>query len=365
MNLRAILRPSLGARKAAAVAVSEPGARRDTEEVRGFGPAKALGTCLTAFLIGLVGLLGFAPEAESATDCAGKQVVPSQNLVNVANNAPSGTTFCLQQGTYEISAPVKVQSDDRFVGVYSKGRPRVTTDTAPSVFDANGSDGARIVGLTASGAVGDTSCQPSCGRGISGGTNLTIVDVRAEDNANQGVGGTGPNLVIRDSVFDSNGSKPFYAEGTYASAAGVKSVNSMFIYNSRATNNAWVGFWCDLECGTFEVHDSVASGNGKGGIFYEVSTGPAVFEGNVIKNNGYSEVERRPGGLLMVSSQNAQSYGNTFGGNNEAGVRITEDQRSPTVSNIQVRDNRLEGDPLMGCTITSVSCTDDSDGRDD
>jgi len=208
-----------------------------------------------------------------------------------------------------------------------------------------------------SGAVGDTSCQPACGRGISGGTNLTLDDIRATENANQGVGGTGANLVIRDSLFDSNGTRAFYAEGSYASSAGVKSVNSMFIYNSRARDNAWVGFWCDLECNDFEVHDSVASRNGKGGIFYEVSTGPAIIEGNIIQNNGYSDVIRRPGGLLMVSSQNANAYGNTFGSNNEAGVRITDDERSPSVSNINIQgNNTMKGDPLIGCAIPDVSC---------
>ena len=205
--------------------------------------------------------------------------------------------------------------------------------------------------------MGDTSCQPACGRGISGGTNLTLDDIRATENANQGVGGTGANLVIRDSLFDSNGTRAFYAEGSYASSAGVKSVNSMFIYNSIAMDNAWVGFWCDLDCDAFEVHDSVASRNGKGGIFYEVSTGPAIIEGNIIQNNGYSDVIRRPGGLLMVSSQNANAYGNTFGSNNEAGVRITDDERLPTVSNINIQRNSMKGDPLMGCDIQGVRCT--------
>jgi hypothetical protein len=195
-----------------------------------------------------------------------------------------------------------------------------------------------------------------CGRGIAGGNNLLLENVRAAHNANQGVGGTGPNLVIRNSIFDHNGTRDFYADGTYASAAGVKSVNSMFIYNSRATDNGWIGFWCDLECGAFEVHDSVASGNGKGGIFYEVSSGPAVFEGNTIQKNGFVDVKRRPGGLLMVSSQNAVAYGNTFGGNNEAGIRITEDERLFDVQNIALRENVMNGDLLSGCTVLGVSC---------
>jgi hypothetical protein len=302
-------------------------------------------------------VMSMAQARAAGEGCNGVQVSPGDNLTQVAAAHPAGTTYCIRDGDYSITAGIVVQSNDVFEGVYSDGsRPSVRTTTAEEIFAATGSTGATISGVTVSGAVGDTSCQPACGRGISGGTNLTLDNVRATENANQGVGGTGANLVIRNSVFDSNGTRAFYVDGTYASAAGVKSVNSMFIYNSRVTDNAWVGFWCDLECDAFEVHDSVASRNGKGGIFYEVSTGPAIFEGNTIRNNGYSETRRRPGGLLMVSSQNANAYGNTFGSNNEAGVRITDDERSPSVSKINVHDNTMNDDPVIGCAISGASC---------
>ncbi len=328
----------------------------------GSARAKLVGATLAATILALATVLvSSMAQAQVAGGCNGVQVSPGANLAQVAAARAAGTTFCVQDGTYSTTSGIVVQSGDVFKGVYSDGsRPLVRTTSAKKVFAAEGSTGATISGLTASGAVGDTSCQPDCGRGISGGTDLTLIDVRATENENSGVGGAGPNLVIRDSVFDYNGTREFYADGTYASSAGVKSVNSMRIYNSRATNNAWVGFWCDLECGTFEVHDSVANRNGKGGIFYEVSTGPAVFEGNTIKNNGYSEMERRPGGLLIVSSQNADAYGNTFGSNNEAGVRVSDGTRPPEVSNIRVQDNTMNNDPLMGCTITSVSCTNNN-----
>ena len=315
---------------------------------------------LAAIILASVALMVSSTARANAAGetCTGVQVSPGNDLARVAAARPAGTTYCIRDGTYPVASKIVVQSTDIFKGIYSDStRPTVTTTTAEQIFDATGSTGATISDLTVSGAVGDTSCQPACGRGISGGANLTLENVRATENENQGVGGTGANLVIRNSVFDSNGTREFYAEGTYASAAGVKSVNSMFIYNSRATDNAWVGFWCDLECGAFEVHDSVASRNGKGGIFYEVSTGPAIFEGNLFQNNGYSETWRRPGGLLMVSSQNANAYGNTFGSNNEAGVRITEDERSPRVSNVNFHNNVMKGDPLMGCTVSGVLCS--------
>jgi hypothetical protein len=321
--------------------------------------ARLLGVTVVAIILASVALMvsSMAQVQAAGQGCNGVQVSPGSNLTQVAAAHAAGTTYCIRDGDYFVTSKIVVQSNDIFEGIYSdSSRPSVRTTTAQEIFAATSSFGATISGLTMSGAVGDTSCQPACGRGISGGTNLTLDNVRATQNANQGVGGTGSNLVIRNSVFDFNGTRAFYADGTYASAAGVKSVNSMFIYNSRATDNAWVGFWCDLECNDFEVHDSVASRNGKGGIFYEVSTGPAVFEGNLLRENGYSEIWRRPGGLLMVSSQNANAYGNTFGGNYEAGIRITDDERSPSVSNIVMQKNTMKGDPLMGCAILGVSC---------
>jgi len=326
----------------------------------GFPSVWLFGVTLLAIILASVALMISSTESAQAAagKCYGVQISPGDDLTQVASAHAAGTTYCVRDGEYPVTSRIVVQSNDVFKGIYSDAtRPRVSTATAQEVFSATGSTGAIISGLTVTGAVGDTSCQPACGRGISGGTNLTLDNVRATENANQGVGGTGANLVIRNSVFDFNGTSAFYADGTYASAAGVKSVNSMFIYNSIATDNAWVGFWCDLDCNAFEVHDSVASRNGKGGIFYEVSTGPAVFEGNVIQGNGYSEVRRRPGGLLIVSSQNATTYGNMFGSNNEAGIRVTDDERSPYVANISVQKNLMKDDPLVGCTVSGVNCT--------
>ena len=321
--------------------------------------AKAWGACLSAFLVALVGLAGLATEAESATGCVGKQLSSSQNLASVAAATPAGTTFCLQQGTYNVSTPVKVQSNDRFVGVYASfPRPTVVTNTAQQVFDANGSYGATIEGLRVEGAVGAKSCQPFCGRGISGGTNLTVVDVRATENDNQGIGGTGDGLLVRDSELDNNGSAPFAEQDGHESAAGVKSVNSMTVVNSDIHDNYWTGVWCDLECGRFEVHDSTLLDNGRAAIHDEVSTGPAVFEGNIIKRNGgASYVWGHHGGILIVSSQNAKVYGNVFRYNDNYGIDIVEDSRSPVTGNVSVYDNTMNGDGIAGCRLKGVSCS--------
>jgi hypothetical protein len=208
------------------------------------------------------------------------------------------------------------------------------------------------------GAVGQKSCQPFCGRGISGGTDLTVVDVRATENDNQGIGGTGDGLLVRDSELDNNGSAPFAAQDGGESAAGVKSVNSMVVVNSHIHDNYWTGVWCDLECGRFEVRGSRLLDNGRAGIHDEVSTGPATFEGNVIKRNGgASYVWGHHGGILIVSSRNAQAYDNTFRYNDNYGIDVVEDSRDPVTGGVSVYGNTMNGDGIAGCRLAGVSCS--------
>lgn len=39
-------------------------------------------------------------------------------------------------------------------------------------------------------------------------------------------------------------------------------VNSIFVKDTNIRNSYWGGAWCDIECGRFEVHGSVLTGNG-------------------------------------------------------------------------------------------------------
>lgn len=136
-------------------------------------------------------------------------------------------------------------------------------------------------------------------------------------------------------------------EGRDAAAA----VHFHFLRNSD-------GVWCDIECGHFEVRDSQLVGNGKAGIHYEISTGPAVFEGNIIKNNGHIRQSTRRGGILIVGSSNVEVHGNAFGNNGVYGraVEAAEDGRMPPVSGVRVHGNALNGDQLKGCDLPGVSC---------
>ncbi|QIN84365.1 hypothetical protein GBA63_18250 [Rubrobacter tropicus] len=314
---------------------------------------------LSATLATLFSAFAYVPQAEGAT-CTGKQVSPGQNLSSVAANARAGTTFCIKDGNYAVPTPVRVQNRDRFIGMFSDGtRPSVTTTKAQHVFDANGSRGATIRGLGMSGAVGGDHCKPNCGRGIGGGTNLTINNVWSHHNQNQGIGGTGPGLLVTYSRIDHNGSPAFARFGESQSAAGIKSVNSMTVLNSRVHDNYWSGVWCDNDCDAFQVRNNTITANGKAGIHYEASSGPAVFANNVIRGNGTNAaVAGRRAGLIIYASANAEVYGNAFGSNTYYGIHVAEDDRdwTPLLGNISIYNNTMGGDAIVGCTLSGVGC---------
>jgi hypothetical protein len=300
----------------------------------------------------------YAPqEAKAAYSCSGKHIYPPQNLTNVAGSSPGGTTFCVHDGSYNISSPIQVQNNDKFIGLYNDGsRPQITTTKALQVFAAGNSNWATIMGLMISGAVGGDYCKPGCGQGIRGGDNLTVYDVWATNNKNQGIGGTGPGLRVENSLIDGNGSYAFTSNPDVNTSAGIKTTNSVTVLNSWITNNYWNGLWCDEQCGALTVKNSVLNGNGKAGIHYEISTGPAIIAGNTIKGNGVLARANAHDGLLIVSSAHVDAYNNTFGNNVGAGFVVKDDSRSPNVSDVSIRDNTMNLDGQIGCLLSGVNC---------
>jgi hypothetical protein len=315
----------------------------------------------TALSIALVAYcLSHIPQAKAAYSCSGKHVYPSQNLATVAENSNEGTTFCIHDGTYEVSRAVVVQDNDKFIGLYNDAsRPSVVTTQAHYVFDANqGSDWAVIKGLKISGGVGGNHCEPACGKGIRGGRHLTVDDVRLTRNANNGIGGAGIGLVVKNSRIDHNGSRSFTnLDGGTSQSAGIKSASgSLTVLNSRIEDNYWVGLWCDGDCDKLTVKNSIITGNGKAGIHDEISAGPAVISGNTIRHNGTLAAADRHAGLLIMSSANVDANNNTFGANVGYAVEISEDGRPPKLSNIDVHHNTINGSRIKGCDLSGVRC---------
>jgi hypothetical protein len=113
-----------------------------------------------AVVMGLLAASG--GDSQAATSCTGKHVFPGANLVSVAAGSPSGTTFCIHQGTYSVSQAIPVTDGDRFIGVYqSLPRPIVKTTSARMVFNAAGSNRTLISGLRIEGRWGTSPASPT------------------------------------------------------------------------------------------------------------------------------------------------------------------------------------------------------------
>jgi parallel beta-helix repeat protein len=293
------------------------------------------------------------PAAPSGP-CEGVAVPAGANLQSVVDAAPDGAALCLAAGTYTTSSPIRPKSGQRFIGA-GRDATFVTTDSAPAVFDAKGVSGVVWQNLDISGATGSESCKPSCGRGISGGANSVIDNVRIHDNANAGIGGTDGSVAISNSELDHNGSDAFVG----CCAAGIKSANGYTITNSFIHDNLGVGVWCDVGCEgiPFQVLGNTITNNLMGGVRFEISSGPSIVRGNTVQNNNLAG-QGGHGGIEINSSQNATVEGNTLGGNNGAGI-IANGNRSPGLQNVVIANNSLSGDEVNGCG-GGVTCTSNS-----
>jgi hypothetical protein len=330
---------------------------------------KLLSVALAAIIFALGALLMSGMAEAAGAGCVGVQISPGADLAQVAAARPAGTTFCIKDGAYNITSRIVAQDGDSFVGVYSdSSRPSISTTKADHIIYTSGADNVIIRGLRVSGAVHSDSCEPGCGRGIGeGGENLTVIDVRATGNENQGIGGTGRGLLVKNSELDHNGSIDSAADGGKVSAAGLKTVSSFSVQNSYIHDNYWSGVWCDVECDSASVTGSRVVDNGKAGVHIEISkAGQKNISNNIIKRNGLGNLAwpagayptARLGGVLLVGSSRIDVDSNAFGGNMENAVEVAPDTRTGgTVSEITIHDNTLNGDTLKGCSVYGVLCS--------
>lgn len=191
------------------------------------------------------------------------------------------------------------------------------------------------------------------------------------DNGFNGLGANGGSksgvrndLVLEANVFSRNNVEEF-GRGCSAScsAAGVKLAHmvgftarqNLFQHNRSEA----MGFWCDLDCSDGVMVGNVARGNGKHGIYYEVSD-TGIIASNVTSGNGQIGI--------AVSSSNTKIYNNTVvvdttKSAKAQGVWVYDDQRvrgvdgwtnvGPNTQNVELRNNVLSGN--AGLLVKAVN----------
>lgn len=297
--------------------------------------------------------------------CRGVDVPPGRGTLNrSAASRAKGTTFCLRGGTYTITSSVAAQDGDAFIGRGRKTTFLVGDGTVANLFDGEPTSHFFVRSLNIRGADGDGGCAPDCGRAFKPAAGITLRNVRCHHNDNLCIGGGGgfPTIVL-NSTIDHNGLVSAFRG---VSAGGIKQVSgTMIVRGSRIRDNLGNGLWCDkCDGGLMLIERNVIKDNLRKGINYEISGGHdidrAVIRRNVIVRNNRERLSTA-GGVAIISSQDVEIYGNTFGGNHGPGdelraVFVWDDDRPFAIANVSIHHNRLRGDRLVGCALSGVTC---------
>ncbi|MDP9225272.1 MAG: right-handed parallel beta-helix repeat-containing protein [Actinomycetota bacterium] len=302
-------------------------------------------------------------QSATAASCSGVQVnAGSSSLQAAIDSHGNNTTFCLGNGTYNISNTLRPKPADSFIGTgATRDSATIKTSSAQIVFAAATNNVFRRVAITgAVNACPGKNCGAT-GMGINGGSNLTLDNVHLYNNGRSGIGGSGDGLLITNSEVDHNGAQT--GDGV---SSGIKSVHTLTVTNSYIHDNKNSGIWCDISCGSYNVTGNKVTHQTGSGIFMEISQGQAVLANNVVKHNNTSRGRAR-GGILVTSSMNVKIYGNRLSGNHSFGIGARSDHRAGScgtpdascgyaLSNISVHNNNLGGDSLRGCALHGVKC---------
>ncbi|MEA2509138.1 MAG: hypothetical protein QOG21_1220 [Actinomycetota bacterium] len=314
--------------------------------------AMAATSCLLLMVLTPLGT-----AAASQSTCV--SVKPGDNISTIINKASSGTTFCIQPGTYHPASPLRPKDGDTVKGMGTAADDVVISTTSLSIiFDLSDTTGVHLTDLAITGAVNEcpgSNCGPT-GEGVYGGANVTATQLHVSSNGRVGLGGQN-GLVVSSSHIDHNGWVST-AQLDYVSA-GIKSVNPLTVTGSWIDHNYGNGVHCDRNCGAFTIKNSVVEYNSITGIHYEIGQGPAVISNNTVQ---YNNTLNKPhhAGIQVNSSQNVQIYGNTLGGNGSMGIHVWNDTRAGTTGfyllNITIHNNISNGDLIGICKTPGVTC---------
>jgi hypothetical protein len=367
-------------------------------------------------LVPLLALFAFVEptedRAEAATwGCTGKDIKPGNDIDSIINNDPSGTatTFCVDAGTYQVSAPAILKAGDKLIGQPGT-KPFVQKCTAGSCVNTNVPQPIPVVKLVGSGTDNllrargnpifiswvDLTGAKGTGNGSgaitagSAGSDFVVEFARIHDNASLGI--SNMQGTVRDSEFFRNSTAQSALGFNGSAVKGITEYEAARVFVHDEQGN---GLWCDVGCknsarttmtpkcptGCFWVHHSVVVNSGRAGIRYENSPNDALFENNEIHANS-SDTTR--GGIDIRDSQNATVESNVFGGatfrfidplnklvtmtygpntnNQRIGVRATDSGRSDRVNllNVIVRNNTMNNERIIGCDDRRVVCSNNS-----
>ena len=189
------------------------------------------------------------------------------------------------------------------------------------------------------------------------GRNDTVAYDRLDDNGEEGGGdhATGGEKVTGDEIAHNNTDGFWMADWE---AGGWKSGGSsnLSFSDNQVLDNRGVGLWFDLGCSAVHVAANLISGNGSGGVRFELSS-HGYIGGNRVDGNGLGTGRGWSGRL---------EYGGSIAVTDSRDVTVTQNELAGNSNGIAViADSRTDGSPALRVSDVSVTSnvTDLSHGK--
>jgi parallel beta-helix repeat protein len=272
-------------------------------------------------LAGAVTVVGTAGTAGAAT-CTGVQMGPADNITTTVKAKPRGTVFCLSAGVYNVKSAIEPKAGMKFFGAPGAildGSSAATTVDGFNGF-ANGATGVTLDGVEIRNfRVGVRAARAWI---ISGndihnnsqeGVRLTFDDVLKDNHVHHntlgGVQGAGDNLLVVNNEINAN-----HSSTSKCSQKFVEAKNLVVRNNYVHHNLGCPALWADINSTPLFEGNTIIGNNGPG-IDCEISYN-CVVRDNVLRDNGR--------GIIIMSTPNAEVYGNTVINSTYWGIAVTQ-----------------------------------------
>jgi parallel beta-helix repeat protein len=275
-------------------------------------------------------------------------------LVTVANAHPSGTTFCLAAGTYNLTAPIPVGSGDKWVGALGAQGQRATIldgrDQIGHAFDNNSAVNGEIrnviiedfnnafedapIEVDNGWLFDNIESRENFGYGIYLDAGATLRNSYIHHNHQLGVGGQGNNILVENNEISFNNYLREADPSWEAGGSKWLNTNNLIVRNNFVHHNCGYGLWTDFNNFGTLYEGNVVEDNHGSGIFHEIS-GNAIIRNNEVRRNALGQSGNpacngtggtSQGGIKIATSFSVEVFGNVLV-DNDGGVYLNYEQR--------------------------------------
>lgn len=294
-----------------------------------------------ARICGSNGLRGPASSPSGAI-----QVKPSQNLSNVVDRAPAGSTFWLEPGTHHLGSgqysQVTPKKGDTFTGAPGAVidgqylNLYAFTGTAPNVtikyltiqnFGHRGDNNNAGVVNHDSGPgwnIQHNTIRRNAGAGVFIGSRNVVSHNCLSENRQYGFSAYAPkgvrNITLRDNEIVGNNTDDWEARrpGCGCSGGGkFWATRGATVVNNWVHDNKSVGLWADNNNSGFLIQGNYVEGNAAEGLVYETSYNAAILRNTFVRNGLVAGPENSgfPTPAVYISESGSDKRaGTTYGG---------------------------------------------------